>query len=265
MPPARPRALVTGASSGIGEALCERLAADGYDLVAVARRRERLEALASRLRETPGAAVEVLVADLTEPADLRRVEQRAAADDRLALLVNNAGFGGYGPFAQAAPETIANLIALHVTAPVVLCRAAAPGMIARGRGALINVASLLALSGPLPAGRMPSRATYAGAKSFLLTFTQALATELQGSGVRALVCLPGMVATEFHGIGATYPPGLPVMDAAGVAQAIVAGLAGGEVVCVPGLEDTAVLERLRELQQVTLAGGNKVEIATRYR
>lgn len=264
MQPARPLALVTGASSGIGEAFCERLAGDGHDLVIVARRRERLETLASRLREAAGVTVDVLVADLTVPADLQRVAG-AATNDRLALVVNNAGFSGYGPFAEVAPDTLAKLIAVHVTAPVTLCRAAVPGMVARARGAVVNIASLLALSGPLPAGRMPFRATYAGAKSFLLTFTQALAGELQGSGVHAMVCLPGMVATEFHGLGVTYPPGLPVMEPAGVARAIVAGLAAGEVVCVPGLEETDVLERMKELQQATLAGGNKVEIAGRYR
>ncbi len=268
MSTSRPLALVTGASSGIGRALAERLARDGYDLIVVARRRERLEALAAQLRAAPGAEVEVLVADLTEPGDVARVERRVAAEERLSLLVNNAGFSGYGPFPEIDPDVMRGVIAIHVTTPVTLIRAALPGMIARGAGAVVNVASLLSLSGPLRLG-MSGRATYAGAKSFQLVFTQALAAELEGTGVRAMVCLPGMVESEFHGVTAqTRRPGMPaLMSSEDVAQAIVAGLALGEVVCVPALDDAAAtFEQFRELQQATLAGGNRTgQLAARYR
>ncbi len=142
---ARPRALVTGASSGIAAAFAERLADDGHDLIVVARRRERLEQLAQRLRREQGIAVEVLVADLTQPSELHAVEKRAAGDPALELPINNAGFGAYMPFVQLAPDRAEELIRLQIVALTRLTRAALPGMIARGRGAIINVSSLLAL------------------------------------------------------------------------------------------------------------------------
>jgi hypothetical protein len=261
----RPLALVTGASSGIGRALSRLLARDGHDLIVVARRRERLEELAAEL--TPGGArVEVVVADLAEPGDVERVAERAAAAP-LALLVNNAGFGGYGPFVAIDPAVLRALLAIHVTTPAALVRAALPGMVARGAGAVVTVSSLLSLSGPLRLG-MGGRATYAGAKSFQLVFTQALAAELEDTGVHAMVCLPGMVESEFHG-GRSLAgrPGVPpLMSAEDCAAAIVAGLAQHEVVCAPGLDDApAVFERLAELQRATLAAGNRTgDLAARY-
>jgi uncharacterized protein len=258
-------ALITGASSGIGAALAERLAHDGRDLVIVARRRERLEALAHRLETESGVRVEVLVADLTEPEQLLTVEKRVAGDPHVDLLVNNAGFGGYGPFTELEPDFADRLIGIHVRAPMRLTRAALPGMVTRGHGAIVNIASLLALSGPLQV-RMSGRATYAGAKSFLLTFTQALAQELAATGVKAMVCLPGMVETEFHGMrrgDAPLPPSM--MTAGDVAQAIVAGLELGEIICVPGLEDIHLFEQLRDTQHATLFGGTSGSLATRYR
>jgi uncharacterized protein len=264
MPAERPVALVTGASSGIGAALADRLAHDGFDLVVVARRRERLVELAERLQDETGAEVQVVVADLSEPEELRRVEELTATHERLSLLVNNAGFSGYGPFADIDPETLQRLIGVHVLAPARLCRAALPGMIARGHGALVNVASLLALSGPL---QIPMRghSPYAGAKSFLLTFTQALASEIEGTGVQAMVCLPGIVESEFHGPNPTWRAGLPILSSPDVAQAILAGLERREVVCVPALEDADVFDRLRDLQQAALRGGNGGGLAERYR
>ena len=263
----RPLALVTGASSGIGRELAGLLARDGHDLIVVARRRERLEALAADLRAGTGAQVEVVVADLTDAAEVARVAARAADEPRLALLVNNAGFSGYGPFAELDPDVMQGLLAIHVTTPVTLIRAALPGMVARGAGAVVNVASLLSLSGPLRLG-MAGRATYAGAKSFQLVFIQALAAELEGTGVRAMVCLPGMVESEFHGSHSLAGrPGVPpLMSSADCARAIVAGLALGEVVCVPGLDDAAaVFAQFRDLQQQTLAAGNRSgRLAPRY-
>ena len=267
MPAPRPLALVTGASSGIGRALAGLLARDGYDLIVVARRRDRLEALAAELASAAGAAVEVAAADLTEAVDVALVTARVAAETRLSLLVNNAGFSGYGPFAELDPDVMRRAIAIHVTAPATLIRAALPGMIARGAGAVVNVSSLLSLSGPLRIG-MAGRATYAGAKSFQLVFIQSLAAELEGTGVRAMVCLPGMVESEFHGSRplAARPGMPPLMSSEDCARAIVAGLALGEVVCVPGFDDApAVFEQLRDLQQATLAGGNRSgRLAGRY-
>ena len=258
----RSLAIVTGASSGIGAALAERLARDGRDVVLVARRRDRLEQLAARLRAETAVEADVLVADLTDPAQLALVEERAT-DERLDLLVNNAGFHGYGPFSEIDGHVAGGLVAIHVTAPTRLTRAALPGLLARGRGAVVNVASLLALSGPVTLP-MAGRATYAAAKSFLLTFTQLLAAELEGSGVRAMVCLPGMVESEFHGIGGGRFAGVPLMTSEDVATAIVAGLRLGETVCAPSLQDTTVFEQLWKMQQTVLGSARSTELAARY-
>jgi uncharacterized protein len=184
MTSSRPLALVSGASSGIGAAYAERLARDGYDLILVARRRERLEALAERLRREAAADAEPLTADLTDAEALSQVEQRIANDERLALLVNNAGFGGYRPFVEIEPRVIDELIGVHIRAVAQLTRAALPGMVRRGKGAVVNVASILALSGALPPNPLPYRAVYAGAKAFIVAFTEALSGELAGSGVK---------------------------------------------------------------------------------
>jgi len=258
-------ALVTGASSGIGAAVSERFARDGRDLVVVARRRERLEALASRLEAQTGATVEVMTADLTETDQLQTVVDRLQEDTRVDLLVNNAGFGGYGPFAELEPDFADRLIGVHVRAPMRLTRAALPGMLERGHGAVVNVASLLALSGPLRAP-MAGRATYVGAKAFLMSFTQALAVELEGTGVQAMVVLPGMVETEFFSTRRGGDPGAAsLMSAHDVAQAIVVGLELGEVICVPGLEDLTLFDALRDVQKATLFGRSAAQLAQRYR
>src|SRR6266481_2340420 len=125
----RPRALITGASSGIGAVFAERLAGEGHDLVLAGRRRDRLEELARRLRVDPGVEVELICADLTNAEALAGVEARIASDDVLGLVINNAGFGGYQPFASIDPTVIDALIDVHVRAVTRLTRAALPGMI----------------------------------------------------------------------------------------------------------------------------------------
>jgi short-subunit dehydrogenase len=263
---AKPGALVTGASSGIGAAYAERLAADGYDVVLVARRGDRLRELAERLQRTSGARAEVLVADLADPRGLGAVEARAAGDESLVLLVNNAGFGGYRPFVDIDPGTLDDLISVHVRAVARLTRATLPGMVRRGAGGVINVASLLALSGTVPPNPLPHRATYAGAKAFIVTLTQALASELRETGVRVQVCLPGLVATEYHAlVGRDVSRMPPMMAAADVVTASLAAFARGEVVCIPALDDPALLDRLSEAQQALLRFGATPTLARRYR
>lgn len=263
----RPRALVTGASSGVGTAFAERLAREGHDLVLVARRRDRLEELAERLRRDSGVQADVMCADLTDPEALAKVEASVAGDDALALLVNNAGFGGYKPFASIDPSVIDDLIGIHVRAVTRLTRAALPGMIRRGAGGIINISSVLALSGTLPPNPLPYRATYAATKAFILAFTQALAGELSGTGVRVQVCLPGRIKTDFHtlqGIDITALP--PMMSADDLVTASLAGLMEGEVVCVPALADAALLDQVAETQVAVLrAAGLQSVLAERYR
>ncbi|MEV6808442.1 SDR family oxidoreductase [Streptomyces sp. NPDC051132] len=264
------RAVVTGASSGIGAEYAARLAGRHWDLVLVARRAERLGVLAERLREGTGAEVEPMVADLADSADLRRVAERIAAED-VSLLVNNAGINGYGPFTEADPALLTKVIDVNVTAPTVLTRAVLPGMLARGRGAVVNVASLLAFAGALPPGPLPHRAVYGGTKGYLVTFTRTLAAELAGTPVRVQVVCPGLTATEFHlGTGEAPVPGEARvhdeggMPAADVVTASLAALESGEVVCVPGLPDPTAVARLADAE-LALRDGSGTGLASRYR
>jgi uncharacterized protein len=266
----RPHALVTGASSGIGAVFAERLARDGYDLIVVARRREKLEALARRLKEdqqTKEASVEVLVADLSKPADLHAVEKRIAEDRALEMLVNNAGFGGYMPFAQLDPDQAEELINLQVLAVARLSRAALPGMLARAKGAIINVSSRLAFSASMGSGQMPKRATYVGTKAFINAFSQLLQSELEGTGVQVQALCPGVVPTEFHarmGMDPNrYPPAI-VMKAETVVDASLAGLRSGEVICIPALDDPGLLTQIQESEKRLFESSRTGSLASRY-
>lgn len=182
-------AMVTGASSGIGETFAERLAKDGWDLVLVARRRDRLEEVAARLADEHRIATRVADADLADPDQLEALCTEAAAAP-LGMLVNNAALAHYMPFSELAAGPAQELVQLNVLAPVLLTRAVLTGMIERGTGAVINVTSLLAFSGSWEAPHLPQRAVYAGSKSFLVTFTQILAGELRDSGVRCRSSAP---------------------------------------------------------------------------
>jgi uncharacterized protein len=263
-----PRALVTGASSGIGLAFVERLAAESYGLVLVARRRERLDLLAKRLREERHVDVEVAPADLTRADELGAVERRISEGPALDLLVNNAGFGGYRAFAEIEPDVAEQLIRLHVLAVTRLTRAALPGMIARRRGAVVNVSSLLAFSASLQGPFLPRRAVYAGAKAYINAFTEILANELAGTGVRAQVLCPGVVRTEFHEIQGIDPKRFPeeiVSKPDDVVEASLAGLRSGEVVCIPGLDDLSLVTEVREAQGRLFERSRTGTIASRYR
>ncbi|GHF17242.1 short-chain dehydrogenase [Streptomyces spiralis] len=263
-------AVVTGASSGIGAEYAIRLAQRGWDLVLVARRAERLDALAGRLREETGVVVESMVADLARSPDLDRVAKRVAADD-VALLVNNAGINGYGPFAEAGPALLTKVIDVNVVAPTVLTRAAVPHMVARGRGAVVNVASLLAFAGALPPGPLPHRAVYGGTKGYMVAFSRTLAAELAGTPVHVQVVCPGLTATEFHlGTGEAPVPGEARvhdeggMPAADVVTASLSALETGEVVCVPGMSDPEGVTRLTDAE-LALRNGSGATLAPRYR
>jgi short-subunit dehydrogenase len=260
-------AVVTGASAGIGEVYARRLAERGYDLVLVARREPRLRALAAEL------GGEALVADLADERDVGRVAERVAADD-VTLLVNNAGINGYGPFGEVDEGLLTKVITLNVTVPTVLTRAAVPRMLERGRGAVINVASLLAFAGALSPDPLPYRATYAGTKGYVVTFTRTLAAELAGTPVRVQVCCPGYTATEFHltageapvsdAVAAAKPDEPRAMSPEDVVTASLAGLDAGEVVVAPGLEDPTALDRLIAAE-AELRGGSQPVLAARYR
>ena len=242
------RALITGASAGIGAAFADRLAGDGYDLVLVARRRERLDTIAARLRANHSVNVEVLAADLTKPEELRTVEQRLEQSPFVSLLINNAGFGGYMPFVELDADRAEEQIRLHVR----LTRAAVGGMVARKHGAVINVSSRLAFSGSMPSPPLPRRATYAASKAYINTFTQIVANELAGTGVRVQALCPGLVKSEFHaGMNLDYsqfPPGM-VMIPEMVAAASLVCLERGDVFCLPGLEDYTLVAQISEAER----------------
>lgn len=232
----RKRALVTGASAGIGEAFAEKLAQSGYDLIVVARDRQRLEKLAEKLQHSDNAQVEVLSADLTDPTELHVVE-RVVSDGNLDLLVNNAGFGTYGTFADLDPDREESEIRLNVIALVRLTRAALPGMVERGSGAIINVSSM----GAFQAG--PFNATYCATKAFVNSFTEALHEELRGTGVQVQALCPGFTRTEFQqraGIEVVRVPSMAWMEADEVVNSALAALQNGEVVCVPGFANRVV-------------------------
>ena len=227
----RRRALVTGASSGLGAAFAEALARRGFDLVIVARRRERLETLAEELRGRFEVDVQVLVADLTIAADLQSIESHLASDAALTLLVNNAGFGTTGRFAEMDPDREEAEIRLNVVALCRLSRAALPGMIARGAGGIINVSSVSAL---LPG---PYHATYGATKAFVNSFTEALHEELRGTGVRVQALCPGFTRTEFQeraGVTSRSVPSFAWMCPEYVVEKSLAALRRGVLVCVPG-------------------------------
>jgi short-subunit dehydrogenase len=264
---ARLRALVTGASSGLGAAFAERLARDGYDLILVARRRDRLDSLAKKLEAEHHVQVDVLAADLSKPADIRKVEKRLAEDQALSLLVNNAGFGAYMPFVELDPDRAEELINVQVLAVTRLTRAALPGMIQRAQGAIINVSSRLGFSRSITADRLPKRATYAGTKAFINTFTQILQGELEGTGVRVQALCPGVVQTEFHervGVDPNRIPAEIVMSPEDVVTASLAGLKSGEVVCVPALDDPAALTQIWESERKMLEQSGSKNLAKRY-
>jgi short-subunit dehydrogenase len=263
-----PVAVVTGASSGIGAAFAERLARDQYNLIITARRRARLEDLAKRLHEKYNVSVEILAADLSLSGNLRAVEQRIADDKNLELLVNNAGFGAYMPFVELDPDRAEELIRLQVIAVTRLTRAALPGMIAKGRGTIINVSSRLGFSAGVTTPNLPMRATYVGTKAFINAFTQLLKEELKGTGVRVQALCPGVVRTEFHELVGRDMSKIPVsmvMSPEDVVQASLASLELGELFCLPMLNVPGSLEKVFEAQQKFFDEGASGVLAERYR
>jgi uncharacterized protein len=228
-------ALITGASSGIGAVFARKLAASGHNLLLVGRRRERLEALSAEIRQQMPVAVDVLIADLAEEQGIQQVERCIEDLGQLDMLINNAGFGSTGNFAVSELDRQLDMIQVHVIAPVRFTRAALPGMIARRHGDIINVASLAAF--------IPStgNVTYSASKNYLVTFSEVLALELKGTGVRVQALCPGFTVTEFHDrpelkeFDRSRIPRLLWGSAENVVNESLKGLEAGRVVVVPGL------------------------------
>lgn len=232
-------ALITGASSGIGEAIARELARRGHGVILVARREERLRALADELAVEQSVRTEVIAADLADPGERDRLQHSISELGlTVEVLVNNAGFGGFGRFVDREREREVEMVRLNIEAVVDLEARFLPGMVERGRGAVINVASTAAFQ-PLP-----ENATYAATKAFVLNHGEAVCEELRGTGVTLTTLCPGPVRTEFATVAGAAAaeertPGMIWMSAEAVAEAALEGAEGGKRTVVPGLVNRA--------------------------
>jgi uncharacterized protein len=229
-------ALITGASSGIGAVYADRLAQRGYDLLLVARDQKRLSNRAANLTSKTGRSVEILPADLTLRSDLLRVEERLHSDHTVTALVNNAGFGATSKLIDSKIEELENMIQLNVTALTRLTAAVLPGMLERGQGLIINIASIVALSPELLNG------TYSGTKAYVVNLTQSLHHEVGDKGIRVQAVLPGATSTEFWdraGLPVDNLPEQAVMTADEMVDASLAGLDQQELITIPSLPNLA--------------------------
>jgi uncharacterized protein len=252
-------ALVTGASSGIGKAYAEQLASQGFDLIVTARRQDRLEELQASLTDV---TVEPLVADLATDDGIDAVAA-VAGSRRLSMLINNAGVAHYMPFAELPADRAAELIRVKELAPTLITRAALPGMIERGEGTIINVAGMIAFSGPAGPEQMPRRAVYTGTLAHSVAWTQQLHAELASDDIKVQVVCPGVVATEFHTRQGMDLSAVPRMSPEDVVTASLRGLELGEVVCAPGVEQNALLQAVFDAD-LAVFGAQSPELAQRY-
>jgi len=249
---AKPLAVVTGASSGIGAAYARALASRGYDLALVARRGDRLRQLADELGSRHHAACTVLSADLTRDTDLRRVEEYLAGAPNLALLVNNAGFGTLGRFFEAPVDSQDAMHRLHVMATLRLTHAALRNLVARGEGAVVNVSSVAAW---VP---RPGTTSYYATKAWMNCFTECLYLELKSAGSRVHVqaLCPGFTMTEFHDVLGLDRKAISSkvwwMAPEDVVEASLKGLAEGKLFVVPGLRYRLIVRLLRLLPRGVL-------------
>lgn len=258
----KPVAAITGASSGIGAVYADRLAKRGYDLVLIARRGDRLEAIAKNLTAEHGTQVEVLIADLTSEVDIARVGASLAANERLSLLVNNAGYAKLSPFSKVAPVDTATMVALNVTALTRLTEAVLPGFLNRNAGAFINIASVLALHS------LAISSVYSGTKGYVLNFSRGLQAELADTGVKVQLVLPATTATELWDIA-----GIPleqlnqssVMTAENMVDAALAGFDNGEQITLPSVHDASLWDAYDAARGATFGATQTGIPAPRYK
>jgi short-subunit dehydrogenase len=258
----KPVALVTGASSGIGAVYADRLAQRGYDLILVARREDRLKALAQHIGAANAVTVETVVADLGERSALKRVEELLRHDARISLLVNNAGTAAVTPLLNSDVDGMSAMIDLNVNALVRLAYAAVPGFVERSGGTIINIASIVAVGPEMLNG------VYGASKSFVLAFSQSLKHELADKGIRVQVVLPGATATDLWANAGLPVANLPkeiVMQTEPMVDAALAGLDLGEFVTIPALADIQKWHAYETARQalIPIIGGSAP--AARYR
>jgi short-subunit dehydrogenase len=254
-------ALITGASSGIGAVYADRLARRGYDLILVARNRDKLDKLASRLTNETRRSVEVLPADLSDKTDLARVEEVLKKDASITLLVNSAGIGTFAPLLDSDVNKMDEMISLNVGALTRLTYAVVPGLVARGAGTIINISSIVAISPETLNG------VYGGSKAYVLAFSHSLQHELAPKGLRIQAVLPGATATDFWDIGgypaSNFPAGF-VMTTEDLVDSALSGLDQGELVTIPALPDKAEWDKFEAARRDMSTRLSRSEPAARY-
>ena len=252
--------LITGASTGIGAIYADRFARRGHGLVLVARDKARLETLAARLREETGAAVDILAADLTQPGDLAAVETRLREDATIDTLSNTAGAALSGPFIDQATDDVARLVTLNTTALVRLASAVAPRLVQAGKGAIVNIGSVVGLAPEF------GMSVYGATKAFVLFLSQGLSLELAPKGIYVQAVLPAGTRTEIWERAGIDVSAMP--DLMGVEELVDAALAGfdrRELVTIPPLHDAARWETLNAARQALIGDVRQAHVAERYR
>jgi short-subunit dehydrogenase len=254
-------ALITGASSGIGAVYADRLARRGYDLILVARNRDKLDKLATRLTSEARRSVEVLPADLSDKTGLARVEEVLKKDASITLLVNNAGIGTFAPLLNSDVNKMDEMISLNVSALTRLTYAVVPGLVARGTGTIINISSSVAISPETLNG------VYGGSKAYVLAFSHSLQHELAPKGLRIQAVLPGATATDFWDTGgypvSNFPAGF-VMRTEDLVDSALSGLDQGEWVTIPSLPDKAEWDKFEAARRDMSTRLSRSEPAARY-
>lgn len=254
-------ALITGASSGIGATYAASLARRGYNLILVARNEARLKEVAAKIQAESNVKVELLAADLEDPASRRKVEEVLATDDRITMLVNNAGVGSAAPLLQSNVEKMEQMIELNVNSLMRLTYAAVPRFVAEGSGTIINISSIVAISPEALNG------VYGGSKAFVLAFTQSLQHELKDKGVRVQAVLPGATATDFWdraGLPVAHLPQEIVMQASDLVDAALAGLDQGEAITIPSLPELKEWEAYESARRAMAGRLSATKPAARY-
>lgn len=255
-------ALVTGASSGIGAVYADRLAARGYDLILVARRADRLEALCAQVSKAHGIKAEAVVADLGKDEDLARIETILATNKDVRVLVNNAGLARLAPAAQMPANDVGSQIALNITALTRLTQAVVPAFIGRNQGVIINIASVLAIHS------MPISAVYSGTKAFVLQYSRGLQEELAGTGVKVQLVLPASTATEIWDLSGVPLAALnkdALMTTEHMVDAALAGFDQGETITWPSVADASLWEKYEAARSALFANTQVGTPAPRYK
>jgi short-subunit dehydrogenase len=254
-------AVITGASSGIGKVYADRLAARGYDLLLVARRADRLQAIAHDLQSLYSVHVEYLVADLASPIGLSETIQKITADPSITLLVNNAGTVFFGPIETTSQATLTTMVALNVTALTALTMAVLTTFQKRNSGTIINIGSVGGFSG------LSILAVYGGTKAYVLNFTQALQKQLSGTGIRVQLVTPAATATEIWdtaGFPISNVDPATVMSTEDCVDASLQGLDAGELITAPALEDEGVLRSFEAASEALFNATQTGQAASRY-